>query len=275
MESLKDRAMVVNVHISLWGARKQDDKVKREIEDIHNVREVGSFTKKLMKSPHLEEINTKAGRIRKIYREMTLPWGDNGDRIITTDKYFEFLTTLGKETMEFDQLCDNFAYKVYVDQIEKERERLKTMFRESDYPHPDLIRDKFRLKTVFSPLTDGNDFRLAASDEINAILKAQMDHELQERVTTANDEILDKVRVVVMKMYETLSEPGKGFKSSLIGNVEALVDTIPTINIFNDTHITEVVEMLKPLCVNYDVLKGNDSFRQEIAKKAFNVLQNM
>jgi hypothetical protein len=275
MENLKDRAIVVNVHISLWRARKQDKAVKMEIEDAHNVKDVGNFSKKLMKSSQLEAIYTKAGRIGSIYREMTLPWGDNGDRIITTDKYFEFLTKLGTESMEFDQLCDDFAYNAYVNQREKERERLKTLFKESDYPHPDLIRSRFKMKTVFSPLTDASDFRLSASDAVQQMLKDQLENELKERVTTANDEILDKIKDVVMKMYETLSEPGKGFKSSLIGNVEFLVETIPAINIFEDQHIKDVVEMLKPLCVNYDLLKSNDSFRQEIAKKAQVVLQNL
>lgn len=275
MESLKDRAMIVNLHISLWGARKQDEKVKREIENIHNVYEVGNFSKKLMQSSHLEAINTKAGRIRKILREMTLPWGDNNDRIITTENYFPLITKLGVELMEFDQLADDFTYNVYVQQIEKEKERLKTIFVSSDYPHPDIIRDKFKVKMVFSPLTDSTDFRLTASDDINEMMKQQMEHELKNRVETANAEILDKVREVVKKMYDTLSEPGKGFKSSLVGNIEALVDTIPTMNIFNDDHITKVVETLKPLCVNYDMLKNNDSFRQEIAAKAKLVLQNM
>lgn len=273
--SLKNRALIVNVHISLWGARKQDDRVRREIENMHNVRDVGNFSKKLMKSSKLEAIKTKANRIRRIYRERTLPWGDNGDRIITTDKYFEFITNMGMEAMEFDQMVDDFVQNEYQQQVEDEKNRLKTMFKESDYPHPDLIRDSFKLKTVFSPLTDSNDFRLSVSDEMEAALKTQMEREIKNRVTTANNEILDKVREVVGKMYETLSEPGKGFKSSLVGNVEALVDTIPTMNIFNDKHIAEVVETLKPLCVNYDMLKNNDSFRQEIAKKAKDVLKNI
>lgn len=271
--SLKERAMVVNLHIRVWSARKYDEKVTREIENIHNVYNVGRFNKVLMKSSTLEQIQTWANKARSIHREMTLPWGDNNDRILTTENYFNYLMKIGNCVMEFDRLSDKFAYEEYVNLKEKERERLNSMYKEEDYPHPDIIRSKFGLKAVFSPVTDADDFRLNISDSMLESIKTQMKNELENRVKVANEEILNKVREVVSKMHETLAEPGKGFKSSLIGNVEALMETVPTMNIFDDTHINEVVKMLKPLCVNYDMLKNNDSFRQDIAKKAKEILQ--
>jgi len=271
--SLKERAMVVNLHIGLWSARKYDEKVTREIEKIHDVYNVGHFNKVLMKSTTLEQIQTWANKARSIHRDFTLPWGDNNDRILTTERYFDYLMKIGNCVMEFDQLSDKFAYKEYVSLKENEKVRLNSMYNETDYPHPDLIRNKFSLKAVFSPVTDASDFRLNLSDTMMESVKAQMKNELENRVKVANEEILEKVREVVSKMHETLAEPGKGFKSSLIGNVEALMETVPSMNIFGDVHIAEVVNMLKPLCVNYDMLKNNDSFRQDIAKKAKEILQ--
>jgi hypothetical protein len=274
MNALKERVMVVNLHISQWGARRYDEKVTREIEQIHQTEEAGRFNKRLMKSHLLDDISSVANKARSYHRDATLPWSDNNDRIITTDKYFEYVMTIGKYTMEMNQLVEQFVSE-YVDLKEKEKIRLNGMYREEDYPHPSDIKDKFKLKAVFLPVVDADDFRVNLSDSMVDMMKQQLTEELNNRVKYANDELLDRVRKVVNSMIEKLSDSDNKFRDSLVGNIENMIEVIPIYNFSDNQHIKDVAEMLKTLVVSPDMLRNNEAFRKDILKKAQEIIKTI
>lgn len=272
--SLKERVMIVNLSISQWGARKYDKNASREIEQLHNAVDAGRFNKVLIKSDTLEEIQKTAGKARSFHYEATLPWGDNGDRILSTENYFNYLKEISGLKMEFGRLVEQFVQE-YKDEIERSRQRLGSLFNEQDYPHPDMIKDKFNLKPLFMPVAEADDFRINISDSMLEAMKNQIGAELNSRVERATNSIIERARETVQKMIDTLSEPGKVFRDSLVGNVEELVETIPMLNFNDDQHVKDVAEMLKSLIVDPTLLRGNDSFRQEINTKAKEILNNI
>ena len=273
-QSLKEKVMIVNLHISQWGARRYDEKVTREIEQLHQTEEAGRFNKRLMKSHLLDDIASTANKARSYHRDTTLPWSDNNDRIITTDKYFEYVMTIGKYTMEMNQLVEKFVAE-YEELKEKEKIRLNSMYREEDYPHPTEIKDKFKLKAIFMPIADANDFRVNLNDSMVEVMKQQLTEELENRVKYANEDLLDRVRKVVNTMIEKLSDTESKFRDSLVGNIENMIEILPIYNFSNDEHIKNVTERLKTLSVNPDMLRNNESFRKDILKKAQEIVKTI
>ncbi len=270
---LKERAMIVELNISHWAGRKKDDNITREIETLHNSEDAGNFTKKLMVSKEHADIESLIGKARSYYRYKTLPWGES-TRIIPNDQIFEFASKIGAMAIQHTNLVESFVKK-YAILVEEQKNRLNGMFNPTDYPHPDIIRNKFSFRTTFSPLPEVDDFRCDLSDMMVENLKNQLIKETERRVKEANDDLLRRTSEVVNRMIETLAEPGKNFRDSLVGNIEEISKTLVKYNFNEDQHVTDVSKMLKSLCVDPDMLRNNDSFRQEILKKAKDVAKSI
>ena len=69
------RAMLVELTIRQWTARKHDRKVSREVDQGHGAQNAGRFNKQLIAKDALEKIAKKAGAIREFHYAHTLPWG--------------------------------------------------------------------------------------------------------------------------------------------------------------------------------------------------------
>lgn len=274
MESLKEKVMIVNLTISQWGARKYDKTATKEVEDQHQAKEAGRFNKILIQSDTLSKVSKISGKLRQYHYDNTLPWGDNGDRILSVEKYFQYIMDIGNMKMEFTGLIETF-----IQEYEKEKEdskiRLNSLYKESDYPPSESIAKKFDIVVSFMPIADGNDLRVNMSESVINSLKNQITKELENRVNNATEDLLQRLREAVTRMVETLSEPTKIFRDTLVGNIEALTEHLPLMNFNNDQRITDAVSYAKGLCVNPEDLRKSKRFKREILAKAKQVLSNI
>lgn len=268
---LKEKVMVVNLSISQWTARKYDAKVSKEVEQSHNAHDSGRFNKILIATEALKAIQKVAGSARTFHYFNTLPWGDNGDRILPSANYFNYITEMGKFKNQFESLVSEFIVQ-YPALIEDARRRLNTMFNDNDYPNPGFISDRFGIRFAFMPVPDTDDLRVNISNEEVTRIKSEIQGEINNRIDKTVNDMLNRIKDAVSHMSETLKDAKAIFRDSLVGNICSLIEVIPALNFNNDPHIAEVVNMIKPLCVNPDDLRNNAEFRAEIAKKANYVL---
>ena len=272
--SLKEKVMVVNLSISQWTARKYDEKVSHEVETIHNAKEAGRFNKILLQSKVLKDIAKTATKARLFHYENTLPWGDNGDRILPCEKYFDYVTSIGNLKMEYVQFVDTFIEE-YAEEKEKAKVRLNTMYKESDYPDPQRLRKKFDIIVSFMPIAESDDLRVNLSDSVTDKIKKQITVDLQNRVEACTIELLDRLKTAVGHMAETLQEPDKIFRDSLVENIQTLTETLPLLNFNNDERVNEAIDLCKSLIIDADALRYNRKIRKEYAKKAAQILENI
>lgn len=268
---LKTKVMVVNLNISQWTARKYDAGASREVEQSHNATDAGRFNKILIANEALKKIQKVAGSARTFHYFNTLPWGDNGDRILPTANYFKYVSEISRFKNEFDDLVSDFI-REYPSLKDDAKLRLNTLFSESDYPAPNQIERKFDLRISFMPVSEADDLRVNISNEEVSRIKNEIKGELIDRVQNSITEMLTRIREAVSHMTDTLIVPDKIFRDSLVGNVCALIETIPLLNFNNDKHVNEVVDLIRPLCVDPEQLRNNQEFRKEIALKAKFVL---
>src|SRR5581483_521043 len=109
MKNLSERALLVNVKISKWTGKKYDKKVSKEIEKEHNAHDAGKFNKTLIAEKELKDIKSIASKVRGFHYEQTLPWGDNGDRLLPVTNYFEFGNEIRLFRSQFNE-----AVKVFI-----------------------------------------------------------------------------------------------------------------------------------------------------------------
>lgn len=272
--SLKEKVMIVNLTISQWGARKYDRAATKEVEDAHQAKEAGRFNKVLMTSDTLNKISKAGSKIRLYHYENTLPWGDNGDRILPTEKYFEYITQIGTMKMEFSMLCDQFIAE-YEMEKSASMSRLNSLYKESDYPQPHTIRAKFDILIGFMPIAEGNDLRVNMSDEIVNAIKSQITRELESRISNATEDMLERLREAVKHMATTLVDKDKVFRDTLVYNIQGLVENLPCMNFNNDQRVVDAVSFCAGLIVDPDTLRTNRRFRLEIAAKAQQILETI
>lgn len=270
--SLKEQVMIINLSISQWSARKYDQTATREVEQAHDAKEAGRFNKVLMQSETLKKIGQVASKIRTYHYENTLPWGDNGDRILPTEKYFDYISQIGMLKYEFTELVDAFVEE-YTEEKERSKKRLNTLYHETDYPQPESLRKKFDVAVGIMPIAESNDLRVNMSDSVVNDIRQRIEKELGNRVESAVQDMLERLRNVVGKMVETLIDPDKVFRDSLIGNIESVVEVLPTLNFNNDQRVTDAVNMCRSLVVDPDKLRNNSKFRKEMADKSAKILE--
>ena len=89
---ISDKAMLICLHITMWTARKHDKRVSEEVAQSHEATtNAGRYNKHLLdQAEKLEELRTLAGQIRQYFYKVTLPWSDEGYRLLPSHLYFEF-----------------------------------------------------------------------------------------------------------------------------------------------------------------------------------------
>src|ERR1700758_1805880 len=88
--SLSTRAMLCSLSISMWSARKHDPEASEEIAFRHGARpDAGRYHKVLLPKEALAEIQKIVSEARQKHYFVTLPWGDDGYRVLPGAAYFD------------------------------------------------------------------------------------------------------------------------------------------------------------------------------------------
>ena len=267
MSTLKEKVMVINLSISQWTARKFDPTASKEVATNHAATDAGRFNKILIAGEALKSIAKVANSARTFHYQNTLPWKDNGERILPSENFFNYASEMAKFRAEFDSLVGEFIsnYPMLVDEA---KARLNTLFSESDYPAPAIIQKKFKLSYDFDSISEVDDFRVAISEEEADNIRLQIQATIDRRIANAQDEMLNRIRTAVLNMADALEMPDKVFRDSLVGNIEELVELTPILNFNKNQKIDDAVNMMKPLCVDPNQLRKDAAYRKEIAEKA-------
>ena len=267
--SLKENLMLVNLSISKWGARKYDPAISNEVTRNHSATaDSARVNKLLLSSDSFKNITTTGGVAYNYHIKYTLAWEDNGPRALPSGRYFEYLSVMSEAKLKFEEAVQEFI-KEYPELVEKAKyARLGSMYNPNDYPPVYELQDKFKMKFTFMPVADSSDFRIQMSEDEVVQIKNDITAELDARVNKALGDILERSREVVYKIYETLNEPNKIFRDTLLGNVKSLAELIPLLNFTNDAHVNDVCNLLNSLDYDPETLRWKLSLRKEVAAKA-------
>lgn len=274
MKGLSEKALLVNIKINQWSASKLDKNVTRKIEKQHNAHNAGRFTKALIAETNLQEIKKIVSSVRGFLYHHTLPWGDNGDRLLPATNYFEFVTEFGTYKSQFDAATNRFIAQ-YPALKEEARKRLNDMFQETDYPSLFDVKEKFNIRISSLPISDLTDLRInLGKDEVIAI-KQQMESEINSRVNQANKDIWERIKEAVGHIAEKLSDKDAIFRDSLITNIRELIDVLPRLNFTGNQDINNIIENMKSLLVLPDTLRKSSTIRNKKAKEAKAILDKI
>lgn len=281
--TLSSRAMLCSLSISQWSASKHDRQASEEIAVHHGAQpDVGRYHKLLIPKETLAEVRRIAGEARREHYFMTLPWDDNGYRVLPAAVYMEHTEKLREYSQRFTRAVEVFAAQF--DQLVFEsRSRLGGLFRPEDYPTSKEIRDKFAVETKVMPLPDANDFRVSLGDPEKDRIKRQITASVEASLNVASRELWQRMFEAVSHMAERLSaysateqKVEHPFRDSIVTNLVKLVDIMPRLNVTGDPELERLTAQVRAsLLVDPAQLRQSESVRTETAMKAARIAQQM
>jgi hypothetical protein len=275
---ITERAMLAAVHISIWTAIKHDRKVSREVAEQHGAYAgAGRYNKQLLReAERLESLRSLSGQIRQYFYKITLPWSDEGYRLLPAHFYFELTTKMREFEQAFAQQVEEFL-AVYPSYIEQVRPELNGLFREEDYPSTDKLRNKFGVRLEVLPIPSGNDFRVTLSEEEQARVAREIDKSVRQSLQKGTEDLWTRLKGVVAHMVERLNEPESRFHASLVTNICELVELLPSLNVNQDEELNRFAGEIRDRLCGFTArdLKKNEILRAATANDAAQILTEM
>jgi len=296
--SLATKAMLCSVSISVWPARKYDPDVSDEIAAKHGAeRDAGRYNKLVVPKKALQEINKIASEARQDHYFLTLPWSDEGFRVLPAAAYMEHAEKMRRHLARFEPAVKAFedGFEVLVADQSKEHSRLGTMFNIADYPgmvkdgerlilaNPAELRAKFSFETTVNPLPVASDFRVKLGEEDQQRIKRQIEASLNASLQVGTRELWQRLYKVVRHMAQRLAEynaaeEGKGRKlyDAWVDNIVDIVDVLPKLNITKDMELDRMAaDVRASLVVDPEELRKSESARTDTAKAAAEIAARM
>lgn len=239
------QAMLVNLNISQWSARRVDKKAAADVAKANNVESSkGAYYKSLVEGGSLDDIKKLAIEARTEHYRRTLPWSDNGPRILSNLGYFDYMEAMRNFNARFDALVGAFIADYPLLRHEAAR-LLGDLFDDNDYPNLNTVGAKFRFAVSVSPLPIGDDFRCDLGSEEVARIRADITAQSNAATAAAMREAYERVADVAARFVDRLASPETVFKNTLVTNARELADVLPSLNLTGDPALTALGQKIK------------------------------
>lgn len=274
--NLNDRALLVQLSVSQWTARKYDKKVTQEVANANGVASgVGRYNKSLLPmNDMLDNVHKKTTHIRTKFYENTLPWGIEGTMMLPTANYLRFMTEFRKEKSEWELLVNRFIWDY--PKLKADAQRiLGSLYNEADYPTVDDLKGKFKMDMAIFPVP-ATDFRVQiASDELSRI-QQDVEARVKSAQATAMNEAWNRLYERVKNMAEKLADPSAIFRDSLVENTRELCALLPRLNFADDPHLEQMrQEVEAKLFKHPEALRNDLDLRRDTADEAKAIMDKM
>jgi len=282
---LSTKAMLSGLSVTQWTARKLDRKVTNETNHAHGAAaDAGRYNKALLAKDALSALQSIASAARTEHYAKTLPWLDNGARILPAALYQDYSESMRKAREAFETAVAEFLND-YPSFVADARLRLNGMWNAADYPDASEIARKFSFSVALYPVPDAADFRVDVSASQAAAIRTGIEARAKEALETAMRDAWQRIADSVGHMASKLSEfkPAQHgdkaagiFRDSLVENVRELVGILPALNLTDNPNLTAISGRMAEL-VKYDAetLRASDHLRRSIQEQAAAILADV
>jgi hypothetical protein len=276
-------AMLVELSVSQWTARKLDRTVSDELVANKHAQDKGAarVNKHLLAGrTELEVITKFVTETRATVYDNTLPWSDSGIRLLPSAKFMEFNAKLQQAEDKFYGLVTEFV-QVYPSLITAQAMALGNMFNRNDYPHPSDIEHRFRFSVNYMPVPSSGDFRVDigndAQEELRKKLSALADERVEHAMKDIKTRLLDHLKRMSDRLtidYVSGEAVPRKFHDSLLEGAHDLCEMAQSLNVINDHQLSDARKALLKAIGNVDVkdLRKDIGARTEVKTQVDDIL---
>jgi hypothetical protein len=274
---LPERALLVALNIREWRARRHDREITARVAREHGAeRAAGCYTKALVPKTFLARIAQVRVEARAVHHQLTLPWCDEGFRILPVDLHLGYMERFRDLRARFHDAVSGFL-AAYDDAKAAARVSLGSLYREADYPSSSRLEDAFAFEVKPQPLPTGHDWRIDLPEATVASIRQELEARLEDARRLALADLYRRLANVVSRMATTLAEPGRVFRDTLVGNVRQLCDLLPALNIAADPDLDSLARDIDVRLASLDpaLLRHDPDCRQAAAVDATALLDTI
>lgn len=271
------RAMLVSFSVSQWTAHKRDKKTSAEIAETKGAkRDSGNYNKVLIGRENLAAVAAIVQAARQDHIFMSLPWMNDGTRILPVQAFTKYAETMRKHREAFESAVSEFVAQ-YPDYIQQARQDLGELFNPDDYPMRQEIAGKFKWSIGTLPMPDAADFRVDLDQATVLQMQAEMQDQIGEALRAATADAFSRLYDVVQAMASKLAayDPAKGkqgnpFRDSLVSNMRELLEIMPSLNLTGDSALETAIATARDRLAIHEAqdLRDNAELRKETATEA-------
>lgn len=275
--SITTQSMVVNLQISMWtGHRLDKDASAKVTNDANAEQDAARVNKHLVPKEALKPIQQAATAVRLHFYENTLPWKDNGDRLLPRKLYMTFIAEHSRLLRRFDETVEHFIDETYPKACEQAAFRMGDLFKPNDYPKPEELRRRFGVTLDLDAVTEASDFRVVMEQEHLDEIRQNMQQALQQRIGRAMQDVWTRLADTLGHFTEKMSTDSI-FRDSTVKNLEELLDVLPGLNILDDPNIDAIAQQIREKLVGYDpnAIRKSPVIRGTLAQEAKTIMDQM
>jgi len=275
-KTLHDNAMLVTFNVSQWTGRKYDKKVSEKVELDYNAIDAGRYNKILIAQEAIKKVNKTAGAARTFHYENTLPWDDNGARILPAANYLEYTKGMRELKAVFEAAAAELVAN-YGALVDEARIRLNGMFNQADYPDSYDIARKYDFKVKVNPLPAADDFRVNLNSGERDKIKSEIEARALEGQAAAMKDLWNRLHGAIKNMADKLRIENAIFRDSLINNLCELCNLLPRLNMTNDPALEDMRKEVESALCEYDPneLREDKETRKAAAAAAADLMNKM
>lgn len=273
-------AMLVNLRISLYSGRKKDTQTQAEVvqsKGSNSSRAASVYKNLFCDSKELDAITKFQAKARKRHYEMTLPWEDQGARLLPTAALMDYQAEMSGHQAEFNRLVQVFLDK-YDTLVAAAAFQLGALFDRAEYPKRETVAKQFGFEMQYTPLPVAGDFRLDIESEVQADLARQYEARMQEQLDAAQQDAWTRVYEALQRFQDrlTLNEDGtrKVFRETMVTNAQELCEVLTKLNVTRDPALEKARAQLQNLLAGVDVqdLRKEEGARLQTLQAVNNIL---
>jgi len=276
--SLSNKAMLVDLQLSRWSGTKTDQKASKQLVADANAKDGSAIvSKRLVPKEAFTDIVTACNALRAHMTKHTLPWSDNGQRIMTRNIFEIFMQGYGELERAFNSAVTEFIDVRYPQARDQASFRMGDLFVEGDYPSVEELKKKFQVTLDIDGITEPNDFRVALPQQELDKLKSSMEESIQRRLGSAMRDVWLRIADLLEHYIEKIGDSEAIFRDSTVNNLVDLMNILPGLNVTGDPKLREIRQQIMATIGSYqpDDLRKGKGLRAAAAKTAREIRESM
>ena len=277
MENILTKAVLVKLSISQFNPKRQDAKTTREVLNDKNAeRSAGVWMKNLIDPKTLEKITSLGMQARQAHYKLSLPYADEGWRILPITMYERYQTEARAAHLAFNSAVEEFLIR-FPQYIEDAKQALNGMYNAADYPSTEVLKSKFGFNVDFTPLPSADDFRFTLGAADMDSIKADVETRVKDATENAIKNLWQRLAEPIKHLITKLGDKDSIFRDSLVENIREIVSLVPALNVTDDSALNALTAEInsKLARIEPDLLRQNQSVRQNTIKQADEILKKM
>lgn len=268
-------AMLATLKISQWSGRKFDRNATAKVtKEASADADSARVYKALVSKDALKDVKRIAGELRNEFYRRTLPWGDQGTRILPAKDYEDFTAHVLDKRSEFRQAVETFLTD-FDREVGSARHRLGDLFDWDDYPARWELEMAFGISFEVMPVPTAGDFRVELSDSAANAVRAATESRIERLTADAARHVWDQLKEMLTAIRDRLKDPDARFKNALITNFLQLAGSLDKLNVTEDANLTRMYDEVSSGLLSLrdvDALRKDKATRQSAVQDVENVL---